>query len=102
MKKNFDSFDNLLKKVFNDKDLSEIYQYDLLIKKIRKIFDSEILFLPWITLKASANFSLKVSNIAKHPLILFNIISNSYQILLKILIKGSLIKFKKFIQSMPN
>ena len=46
MKKNFGSFDNLLKKILSDKDLSEIYQYDLLIKRIRKIFGSEILILP--------------------------------------------------------
>jgi len=46
VKKNFGSFDNFLNRVINDKDLSEIYQYDLLIKKIKKIFNSEILVLP--------------------------------------------------------
>tara|TARA_B100001063_G_C16710382_1_gene527679 strand:+ start:340 stop:1347 length:1008 start_codon:yes stop_codon:yes gene_type:complete len=46
MKKNFGSFNNFLDKIFSDEDLSEIYQYDLQIKKIKKIFNSEVLVLP--------------------------------------------------------
>jgi hypothetical protein len=46
MKKNFGSFDNYINKILSDEDLSEIHQYDLLIKKIKKIFNSEVLILP--------------------------------------------------------
>ena len=46
MKKNFGSFNNFLDKIFSDEDLSEIYQFDLQIKKIKEIFNSEVLILP--------------------------------------------------------
>ena len=63
MKKNFSSFDNLLNKILSDKNLSEIYQYDLLIKKIKKIFDSEILILPLEELEQ--NYESYINRIAK-------------------------------------
>lgn len=63
MKKNFSSFDNLLNKILSDKNLSEIYQYDLLIKKIKKIFDSEILILPLEELEQ--NYESYINRITK-------------------------------------
>ena len=63
MKKNFGCFDNLLNKILSDKNLSEIYQYDLLIKKIKKIFDSEILILPLEELEQ--NYESYINRITK-------------------------------------
>ena len=45
-KKIYGTLDNFLNKTLNDKDIFEIDQYDLHIKKIKKIFNSEILVLP--------------------------------------------------------
>lgn len=44
--KDFRSFENFMDEIIINEDLSEIFQYDLLIKKIKKIFNSEILVLP--------------------------------------------------------
>ena len=46
IKKYFGSFNNFLNKVLSNEDLTEIFQYDLLIKKIKKIFNSEVLVIP--------------------------------------------------------
>lgn len=45
-KKAFGSFENFLNKILSDKNISEIYEYDLQIKKIKKIFDCKFLVLP--------------------------------------------------------
>ena len=42
----FKSFDDYLDNIINDADISEIYYYDLLLIKIKKVFNSEILVLP--------------------------------------------------------
>ena len=53
LKKNFGSFENFLNEILSDNNLSEIYQYDLLIKKIKKIYNCEILVLPMEELENS-------------------------------------------------
>lgn len=45
-KKNFGSLDNFIKKIISEKNLSQIYNYDELIEKILKNFNTEILILP--------------------------------------------------------
>ncbi len=45
-KKIFGSKNNFVNKTMSDVDLSEIYHYDLQVKKIKKIFNSEVLILP--------------------------------------------------------
>ncbi len=61
--KDFRSFENFLDKVIIDEDLSEIFQYDLSIKKIKKIFNSEILVLPLEELELdNENYINKIKN----------------------------------------
>ena len=63
MKKNFGSFDNFLNKVLSDQDISEIYQYDLLVNKIKKTFNTELLILPLEELEQnSQNYRKKIIN----------------------------------------
>jgi len=46
LKKRFNSLNHFLNEVLNDSDLIEIYQYDILIEKLKKNFDTKILVLP--------------------------------------------------------
>lgn len=45
-KKNFNSLDDYIKNMTEDKNLSEIYNFDIIYLKIKKIFKCEVLVLP--------------------------------------------------------
>lgn len=59
----YKSLDAFIDKALSDKNISEIYKYDLQIKKIKKIFNSEILILPLEELEQnSKNYIDRVLN----------------------------------------
>ena len=65
-KKNFGSLDNFINQVLTNNAISEIFQFDLLVKKIKKIFNSEILILPMEELNAfSDRYISKINNFFK-------------------------------------
>ena len=65
-KKNFGSLKQYINKVLSDNNLSEIYCYDLMIEKIKKIYNSEILVLPLEQLENSSDeYFLRIKNFLK-------------------------------------
>tara|TARA_A100000164_G_scaffold211249_1_gene187236 strand:+ start:1192 stop:2184 length:993 start_codon:yes stop_codon:yes gene_type:complete len=62
LKKRFSSLNNFLNELFNDPDLTEIYQYDILIEKLKKNFGTEILVLPVEELENQYETSTKIED----------------------------------------
>lgn len=63
IKRTFGSFDNYINNIINNLNISQIYEYDLLITKIKKIFNSDILILPLEELDQNPkNYIEKIEN----------------------------------------